>query len=591
MYGLHPALPFDVMAEWRRMAGVGFASEHAAAERALLTAYGAFGSWLLEQIQGAAADTAYALIERQRRTMGRMLGFALSEKRYGEAQELIQPLNEFWNARGQGLEAQRWSDRCQKALEAADGTPLDLDSAAGSLWLFVVGAEATRAIRAGQLDAAYATYDLFRQRLEVSGAESRERRLAVAYHQLGAVAQHRGDLTAAETWYRKSLEIKEALGNRPGMATTYHQLGRVAQLRGDLTAAETWYRKSLEIEEVLGNQSGMATSYHQLGTTAQHRGDLTAANDWYRKSVDIEEALGDRPGMATSYHQLGIMAQHRGDLPAAEDWYRKSLEIEGALGNRTGMTSTYHNLGVVAQCRGDLTAAENWYRKSLDIDEALGNRPGMALTYCALGLLAEEREDIAAAIDWTVRCIALFAEFPHPATGPGPQHLVRLTAALDLPALEASWQRCTGTSLPPNIRSAVTAAIDKGRSAQMSSLDLLATCALSASMTTLYSAAGGLKAYRPCMSVRSLPNIRLLSSSINRTGIFRAISPSVKRTLHTTLSALSFLHWTRKLCASPRLDRDNAIRIVAKLTIDFISMSCAVRNSGTNVYIGDRVFY
>ena len=37
MYGLHPALPSYLMAEWRRMAGEGFASEHDAAEAALLT--------------------------------------------------------------------------------------------------------------------------------------------------------------------------------------------------------------------------------------------------------------------------------------------------------------------------------------------------------------------------------------------------------------------------------------------------------------------------------------------------------------------------------------------------------------------------
>jgi hypothetical protein len=101
--------------------------------------------------------------------------------------------------------------------------------------------------------------------------------------------------------------------------------------------------------------------------------------------------------------------------------------------------------------------AEAWYRKSLKISEALGNRPIIALTYCALGPLAETRKDHVAALDWTVRCIALFAEFPHPATGSGPHHLVRLTAALGLPALEASWQRCTGTPLPAHIRTAVEA--------------------------------------------------------------------------------------------------------------------------------------
>jgi hypothetical protein len=44
--------------------------------------------------------------------------------------------------------------------------------------------------------------------------------MAQSYHQLGMVAQHRGDLAAAEGWYRKSLEIKEALSSRPGMALT-----------------------------------------------------------------------------------------------------------------------------------------------------------------------------------------------------------------------------------------------------------------------------------------------------------------------------------------------------------------------------------
>ena len=46
MYGLHPALPAYLMAEWRRLAGTGFAAEHMAAEQALLQAYAGFGDWL-----------------------------------------------------------------------------------------------------------------------------------------------------------------------------------------------------------------------------------------------------------------------------------------------------------------------------------------------------------------------------------------------------------------------------------------------------------------------------------------------------------------------------------------------------------------
>jgi tetratricopeptide (TPR) repeat protein len=496
MYGLHPALPSYLIAEWRRVAGESFSAEHAAAEQGLLAAYAGFGRWLLQQIKGGSAETALALLERQRRTMGRLLGTALAQQRYAAAQALMQPLDEFWDTRDLRQEARGWVDRCRSALEDRQGTPPDLAGEAGALWLFAVGTEANRAIRAGELDRAYEIYDTIRQKLEASPGAAQRNRLAVVYHELGRVVQHRGDLAAAEQWYCKSLEIEEALGYRPGMASSYHQLGILAHERGDLAAAEEWYRKSIEIKDALSDRPGLARSYHQLSIVAKERGDLAAAEQWCRKSLEVKEALGDRPGLARSYHQLGIVMQERGDLTAAEAWYRrsleilealgdrpnlaksyhqlgtiahqrgdltsagewyqKSLEIEEALGNRAGMASSYHQLGIVARERGDLAAAEEWCQKSLEIEEAVGNRPGMAISYAQLGVLAAARGDAGEALDWTVRSVAVFAEFPHPATGSAPRHLARLTASLGMPALEASWQRYTGASLPAHVRTAVT---------------------------------------------------------------------------------------------------------------------------------------
>ncbi|TPW00459.1 MAG: hypothetical protein USCAAHI_00086 [Beijerinckiaceae bacterium] len=197
---------------------------------------------------------------------------------------------------------------------------------------------------------------------------------------------------------------------------------------------------------------------------AQLRRDLDAAEGWYRKSLEINEALGNRPGLASSYHQLGMVAQDRGGLPAAESWYCKSLEINEAFGNRPVLAATYRQLGMMAEERGDLAAAEGWYRKSLEIKEALDDRPGLAMSYGQLGLLAEAGGDLAAALDWTVRCAALFPELPHPATGPGPHHLARLTASLGVAALETSWQRYTGKTLPEQIRTFVANRPDEPKS-------------------------------------------------------------------------------------------------------------------------------
>ena len=246
---------------------------------------------------------------------------------------------------------------------------------------------------------------LTRETLVLMPQGSRE---ASAYlHQLGMVAQRRGDYDAALDWYRKSLAIKEQLGNRAGMASSYHQLGVVAHDRGDYDAALDWYKKSLAIQEQLGNRAGMSSSYHQLGMVAQRRGDYDAALDWYRKSLAIEEQLGNRAGMASSYHQLGTVAQHRGDYDAALDWYKKSLAILEQLGDRAGMASSYHQLGTVAHDRGDYDAALDWYKKSLAIEEQLGNRAGMAATISQIGVLYTQTERAVEAVPLNLQSLSL----------------------------------------------------------------------------------------------------------------------------------------------------------------------------------------
>jgi hypothetical protein len=119
------------------------------------------------------------------------------------------------------------------------------------------------------------------------------------------------------------------------------------------------------------------------------------------------------------------------------------------------MAGTYHQLGRVAQIRGDLDSAEDWYRQALTIEEQLGDRPKTAMTYGQLGLLAEAKRQPAAALEFTVRCVALFDQFPHPATGPGPDHLVRLTRQLGIRALEETWKKVTGVALPQAVKAYV----------------------------------------------------------------------------------------------------------------------------------------
>lgn len=273
----------------------------------------------------------------------------------------------------------------------------------------------------------------------------------------GDVLGYLGDLDEAQTCYEVALAIEEDLGDRPAIAVLYKQLGIVAQKGGDLDKAQGWHEMALAIEEELGNRPGTASSYHLLGMIAQSRGELDKAQGWYEKAVIIDEDLGNRSGMASTYHELSILAQYRGELDKAQEWCEKSLALEDELGNRAGMAGSYHQLGRLAEGRGELDNAQEWCERSLAIEDELGDRAAMTVTSYLLGHLAERRHHPAQALDWMVRAVALFPDFPHPMTSAAPEHLVRLTATLGMPALEATWQRVTGQPLPAQVRSYVEA--------------------------------------------------------------------------------------------------------------------------------------
>ncbi|MEV0360262.1 tetratricopeptide repeat protein [Nocardia sp. NPDC050697] len=221
--------------------------------------------------------------------------------------------------------------------------------------------------------------------------------MARSFHQLGILAQDRGDYSEAERRYQQSLTISEELGDRAGMAGGFHQLGRLVQLRGDYSEAERRYQQALTINEELGDRAGMAGGFHQLGMLAQGRGDYSEAERRYQQSLTIEEELGDRAGMAGGFHQLGNLAQDRGDYSEAERRYQQSLTIFEELGDRAGMAGGFHQLGMLAQGRGDYSEAERRYQQSLTISEELGNRASMASSFHQLGNLAQDRGDYSEA--------------------------------------------------------------------------------------------------------------------------------------------------------------------------------------------------
>ena len=400
LYDLHPAIPVCLTAAWRSRAGAGYRAERSAAEAALLDAFAVLGAWLSEQLAGGDPGAALELIDRQLRTMVGLLDHALSERRYGEALRLLQPLGDFWKVRGRRAEALLWMQRAREVGEPVDGDlpAVGVPGERQRLWYFAAGSEASLILEAGDLGPAEELYDAMRALLEPEAGNWRDRQLSSIYHQLGLLTQKQGRYPAAEGWYRESLAIKKALRDAPAMATTYHQLGRVNEARGDLEAAQSWYEKGLAIKERLDDKRGLAPVYHQLGIVSHRRKRYEEANHWCLKALGIRQHLGDRAGLASSYNMLGIVAYSSDDLGGAETWYRRSLEISVELSDREALSKVYHQLGMLAGRRTRWEEAESWYGRSLEVKRELEDRAGEAVTHHQLGNLWKARGILAEAV-------------------------------------------------------------------------------------------------------------------------------------------------------------------------------------------------
>ena len=404
LYRLHPALPPYLCALWqsRTAAAKDGGAEREAVLRSLIGAAATFADYLREQIGAGESQAALVQIASLRSNFGAFLAAALERKLFAEAQYLIQALDAYWEVAGLTCEAAAWVDRIVKATEPHPGQAPEIETDAHYLWLYASGGEANSAQRARDLPKAE---ELWRRIAVI--VEGRNSEKAIAYHQLGVVAQDRGRLDEAEGWYKKSLAFEEALCNRPGIAGSYQQLGLLARARSRRDEAEGWYKKSLAIFEELGDQPHAAGSYGELGMLAQERGRLDEAEGWHKKSLAIFEALGDQPNAAQSYGALGLLAQQRGRLDEAEGWHKKSLAIFEALGDQSRTARSYGTLGLLARERGRLDEAEGWHKKSLAIFEALGDQSRMAGGYRQLGTVAQHRGRLDEAKSWYKKSLAI----------------------------------------------------------------------------------------------------------------------------------------------------------------------------------------
>jgi tetratricopeptide (TPR) repeat protein len=414
-YGIHPALPAFLARQWCTEDPDTYQAEHAAAERVLLSAHAALGTWF-----GTLSDTekeaAAVHISRQRRTLGNLLAYALDAGLWDKVSDIAQPLQHYWTRSGMTEELRNWTDRVRLALEGPDGALPVLDQSALRLWRSFVCALPIDLVTSGQYEAA-------------------ER-----------VAKENVDTLLSQP---------ESALQRDSLKAAFHTMGLVVRERGRLDEAEQWHRRAQTPDQGLTDLPDNANTYRRKGDDALSRDELDEAEQWYRKSLADAEKSGDQSAAARAYSGLGVVAQRSGRVDEAEQWCRKSLKIIEASDDRRARIDVYRNLGGIALRRGHLDEAEQWYLNGLTVSESIGDVLGTAASYGTLGILADIRGRTDDALEWVIRSFALVREFAHPGMSVQRKYLAQLTGQLGMGALEQCWLQVTKTELPAEVRTFV----------------------------------------------------------------------------------------------------------------------------------------
>lgn len=440
-YGIHPALPAYLAARWRSEEPGIYLDTRTAADRALLDAIAALSKHWGKTMEAEATTEAYGFLNRNLRTIARMLSYALDNRLWKEALPLYIALEQHLYHGGRTEEALGWSDRARSAAEGPGGIPdagdlpnlhlvhledlLDLstlsaeelrefpaerlreldeqlqeaESAASrwsgampalTLWTVVVKSQADMLSRAGDLDAAEALY----RKIHQVGEKNPDLNRAIQSHGFighGSAAQSRGQFHQAEEMYQTALASSEEAGDRQQCASSLLHLGYMAYGQGRWDQAEQYYQQVLAIlKETTGHLQSNQYTYDALGLLAEGRGRLNDAEEWYYKSLDIAEQRRDWYGKSRSLRSLGRLCRQRRHLEAAERFLRRCLALEEEYRSRPGRAEVYFELGMVELLRGK-DESEKWLRQALALHEELGDRDGVANDDRALGLIAIAR--------------------------------------------------------------------------------------------------------------------------------------------------------------------------------------------------------
>lgn len=225
---------------------------------------------------------------------------------------------------------------------------------------------------------------------------------------LGAAQFALGELAAAAASFDEARELALRDDDLLLLARSTNNLGALANLRGDPTAAIAHYHLALPAYQRVGQPRGMAEAYHNLAIAYRDAGNLDEAEEHEQRA--IEHAGDARALRLCAMGRVGRaeIALRRGDAALAETTARIARDEFARLGDPQNEADASRLVGAACAAQRHSTEALEAFGRALEIARERGHALNEAETLRDRAEFRLSQGDVSSAISDAQVAIFIF---------------------------------------------------------------------------------------------------------------------------------------------------------------------------------------
>jgi tetratricopeptide (TPR) repeat protein len=226
----------------------------------------------------------------------------------------------------------------------------------------------------------------------------------------GVACFETGELARAEERFQEAIELGRQDGDDLLLARAMNNLGAIANVRGAVKDALSFYRAAIAPYQRLGHARGLAETIHNLAISFRDLGDAMHAEECERRAMEYARQAA-APGLAAMARVGLAELQFRGgDAAVAEAEARRAAAEMARAGDAKGEADAMRLVGVAATSLGRHDEAARALDRAVTLAHARGFAVIEAEALRARAELEHARGDDVAARATAADAMAIFRQ-------------------------------------------------------------------------------------------------------------------------------------------------------------------------------------